>query len=149
MSQYGPFFFAGQAAKVRNTCKQSSRRPSCPSGLFFLFIVLNTFRLCEYAYVQRARSRGNPTRRRHTPHTTPPPPPPPPPGSGRRVVAEGLSSQLVRPEWGLTGETRSRPGVTVAVGPRGSVPGPMMGDTPSGVVARRTWPSRVGHLRVS
>ena len=32
---------------------------------------------------------------------------------------------------------------------RGSVPGPMMGDTPSGVVARRMWPSRVGHLRVS
>ena len=43
----------------------------------------------------------------------------PPPGAGRRVVAEGLSSQLVRPFWGLTGETRSRPGVTVAGGPRG------------------------------
>ena len=42
----------------------------------------------------------------------------PPPGAGRRVVAEGLSSQLVRPLWGLTGETRSRPGVTVAGGPR-------------------------------
>ena len=42
-----------------------------------------------------------------------------PPGAGRRVVAEGLSSQLVRPFWGLTGETRSRPGVTVAGGPRG------------------------------
>ena len=34
-------------------------------------------------------------------------------------MAEGLSSQLVRPLWGLTGETRSRPGVTVAGGPRG------------------------------
>ena len=55
----------------------------------------------------------------------------------------GLSSQSVRPLWGLTGETRSQPGVTVAGGPRGSVPGPMMGDTPSGVVARRMWPSRV------
>ena len=43
----------------------------------------------------------------------------PPPGAGRRVVAEGLSSQLVRPLWGLTGETRSQPGVTVAGGPRG------------------------------
>ena len=51
--------------------------------------------------------------------SAPPPPPPPPPGAGRRVVAEGLSSQLVRPLWGLTGETRSRPGVTVAGGPRG------------------------------
>ena len=50
--------------------------------------------------------------------TSPPPPPPPPPGAGRRVVAEGLSSQSVRPLWGLTGETRSRPGVTVAGGPR-------------------------------
>ena len=27
--------------------------------------------------------------------------------------------------------------------------GPMMGDTPSGVVARRMWPSRVGLLRES
>ena len=35
------------------------------------------------------------------------------------TVAEGLSSQLVRPLWGLTGETRSRPGVTVAGGHRG------------------------------
>ena len=31
----------------------------------------------------------------------------------------------------------------------GSVVSPMMGDTPSGVVARRTCPSRVGHPRVS
>ena len=29
------------------------------------------------------------------------------------------------------------------------MPGPMMGDTPSGVVALRMWPSGVGHLRVS
>ena len=42
-----------------------------------------------------------------------------PPGAGRRVVAEGLNSQSVRPLWGLTGEARSRPGVTVAGGPRG------------------------------
>ena len=34
-------------------------------------------------------------------------------------VAEGLSSLLVRPLWGLTGEARSQPGVTVAGGPRG------------------------------
>ena len=76
----------------------------------------------------------------------------PPPGAGHRVVVEGLSSQSVRPLWGLTGEARSRPGVTVAGGLgvcRGSVTSPMMGDTPSGVVARRTCPSRVGHLRVS
>ena len=34
----------------------------------------------------------------------------PPPGAGHRVVAEGLSSQSVRPLRGLTGEARSRPG---------------------------------------
>ena len=42
-----------------------------------------------------------------------------PPGAGHRVVVEGLSSQSVRPLRGLTGEARSRPGVTVAGGPRG------------------------------
>ena len=44
------------------------------------------------------------------------------------------------------GEARSRPGVTVAGGPRGLQEqrvGPMMGDTPSGVVARRIQPSGV------
>ena len=40
-----------------------------------------------------------------------------PPGAGHRVVVEGLSSQSVRLVWGLTGEARSRPGVTVAGGP--------------------------------
>ena len=40
-----------------------------------------------------------------------------PPGAGHRVVVEGLSSQSVRPLWRLTGEARSRPGVTVAGGP--------------------------------
>ena len=35
-----------------------------------------------------------------------------PPGAGHRVVVEGLSSQSVRPFRGLTGEARSRPGVT-------------------------------------
>ena len=40
-----------------------------------------------------------------------------PPGAGHRVVVEGLSSQSVRPLRGLTGEARSRPGVTVAGGP--------------------------------
>ena len=34
-------------------------------------------------------------------------------------MVEGLSSQSVRPLRGLTGEARSRPGVTVAGGPRG------------------------------
>ena len=43
----------------------------------------------------------------------------PPPGASHRVVVEGLSGQSVRPLWGLTGEARSRPGVTVAGGPRG------------------------------
>ena len=38
-------------------------------------------------------------------------------GAGHRVVVEGLSSQSVRPLRGLTGEARSRPGVTVAGGP--------------------------------
>ena len=42
-----------------------------------------------------------------------------PPGAGHRVVVEGLSSQSVRPLRGLTGEARSRSGVTVAGGPRG------------------------------
>ena len=37
-------------------------------------------------------------------------------------------------------------GSPLRVAPGGSVPGPMMGDTPSGVVARRTCPSSVGHL---
>ena len=45
----------------------------------------------------------------------------PPPGAGHRVVVEGLSSQSVRPLRGLTGEARSRPGVTVAGGPRGPI----------------------------
>ena len=40
-----------------------------------------------------------------------------PSGAGHRVVVEGLSSQSVRPLRGLTGEARSRPGVTVAGGP--------------------------------
>ena len=44
---------------------------------------------------------------------------------------------------GMAGEAWSQPGVG-----RGSVQGPMMGDTPPGLVARRMWPSRVGHLRV-
>ena len=42
------------------------------------------------------------------------------------------------------GEARSLPEVC-----RGSVMSAMMGDTPSGAVARRTCPSRVGHFRVS
>ena len=66
---------------------------------------------------------------------------------GRPPCRGGLSSQSVRPSQGLTGEARSRPGVTVAGGPRGSAgaawTSPMMGDTPSGVVARRTCPSGV------
>ena len=44
-----------------------------------------------------------------------------PPGAGHRVVVEGLSSQSVRPLRGLAGEARSRPGVTVAGGPRGPI----------------------------
>ena len=60
-----------------------------------------------------------------------------PPGAGRRVVAEGLSTQrsdllgdcLGKPGAGQGSPLRVAPGVC-----RGSVPGPMMGDTPSGVL---------------
>ena len=44
----------------------------------------------------------------------------------------------MKPGAGQGSPLRVAPGVC-----RGSVPGPMMGDTPSGVVARRMWPSRV------
>ena len=58
-----------------------------------------------------------------------------PPGAGHRVVVEGLSSQSVRPLRGLTGEARSRPGVTVAGGP-----------TVQSDIGQQLHPSRARHL---
>ena len=54
-----------------------------------------------------------------------------------------MASQVLTLVGGLAGEAGSQPG-----GCQGSVLGLMMGDTPSGVVARRMWPSRVDRLRV-
>ena len=96
---------------------------------------------CTYTHIKSCHKRQQQHTTTHNSntqqHTTTPP------GASHRVVVEGLSTCQ---DSHLTGKPRAGQGSPLRVTPgvcRCSETSPMMGDTPSGVVARRTCPSGV------